>query len=355
MKQEAYLGLDVGGTGAKAGVIDQSGRLLGFAQRPYHPQLTDEGHVEIPIDTVYSAAREAAVAAIRESDAKILALAISSQGQTFVSLDDHDRPLHPAIVWYDARAASQAQALDQSLRSSSLSESLPYVTPIASGPKIMWLREHSPEVMSRARRYLLLPDYFAYRLTGRAVTDPSTASTTALYAVDAADYCAAALEAAGIRKCEVAEIQATGHPAARVVPESAADWCLDSSTLVVVGTNDQYAGALGAGNCRPGIVSLTSGTALALVTLTERLPLPMPAGLLGGRFPITRYQFALAFTKAAGVVLEWFQRELGPGGSLRDLDDMASRVPVGSRGVVMLPYFDGMISPVLDPQARGGF
>jgi xylulokinase len=85
------------------------------------------------------------------------------------------------------------------------------------------------------------------------------------------------------------------------------------------------------------------------------LPQPLPAGLLGGRFPITRYQFALAYSKTAGVVLDWFQRELNPGGTLRELDDMASRVPVGSRGVVMLPHFDGMISPVLDPQARGGF
>jgi xylulokinase len=130
---------------------------------------------------------------------------------------------------------------------------------------------------------------------------------------------------------------------------------LDSDTLVVTGTNDQYAGALGAGNCRRGIVSLTSGTALALVTLTEHLPDPLPAGLLGGRFPIARYQYALAFSKTAGVVLEWFQRELSRGATLRELDDMASRVTAGSRGVIMLPHFDGMVSPVLDPEARGGF
>jgi xylulokinase len=268
MKRDAYLGLDIGGTGAKAGVMDASGRVLGVSQRPYHPQLTADGHVEIPIDTIYSATREAAVAAIRESESRIVALAISSQGQTFVSLDNRDQPLHPAIVWYDARAAPQAQFLDQSLKSSCLSEPLPDVTPIASGPKVMWLREHFPEVMSRATRYLLLPDYFAYRLTRHAVIDPSTASSTALYAEDAADYCAAALEAAGIRKGEIAEIRPTGHPVARVVAESASEWGLDSDTLVVAGANDQYAGALGAGNCRPGIVSLTSGTALALVTLT---------------------------------------------------------------------------------------
>jgi xylulokinase len=111
MKPPGYLGLDVGGTGAKAGVVDGQGRLLKSAHRPYQPSLTPEGHVEIPIESIYAAAREATVAAIRESGARIVALSISSQGQTFVSLNERDEPLHRAIVWYDARAAEQAKRL----------------------------------------------------------------------------------------------------------------------------------------------------------------------------------------------------------------------------------------------------
>jgi xylulokinase len=176
-----------------------------------------------------------------------------------------------------------------------------------------------------------------------------------LYAEDAPDYCAAALAAAGINRSEVADIENSGRPIGTVLKKCAEPWGLDSQTLVVAGTNDQYAGALGAGNCRTGIVSVTAGTCLALVTLTDHLPDPLPPGLLGGRFPIRRYQYALAFSKTAGVVLEWFNRELSPGQSLQDLDAMASHVPVGSRGVIMLPHFDGMISPAPDPGARGGF
>jgi xylulokinase len=354
MKPEGYLGLDVGGTGAKAGVVDRRGRLLGFSHRAYAPRLTEEGHVEIPIDRIYSAAQEAAVSSIRESGARIMALSISSQGQTFVSLDEHDEPLFPAILWYDARASEQADRLRHSLQSANL-KAMPKVPPIATAPKILWLREHFPGLMARAKRHLLLPDYLAYRLTGRAVTDPSTASSTGLYAQDAADYCPEALAAADICKRALAEIQKPGQPIARVLPASAEPWGLDAETLVVTGTNDQYAGALGAGNCRTGVVSVTAGTCLALVTLTEELPQPMPAGLFGGRFPIPRYQYALAYSKTAGVVLDWFNRELSPGKSLRDLDEMASHTPPGSRGLMMLPHFDGMISPAPNPNARGAF
>jgi xylulokinase len=355
MKPLAYLGIDVGGTGAKVGVVDAEGHLLGFAHIPYHPRLTEEGHVEIPIDTIYSAAREAALSAIRDSGARVVALSVVSQGETFVTLNDHDEPLHPAIVWYDARASEQADRLRKSLQAASPQEAMPVVASTLSAPKIIWLREHFPELMARAKRYLLLPDYLVYRLTGRAITDPSTAASTGLYAQDAADYCAAALAVTGICKGALAEIQKPGQPIARVLEKSAEEWELDAETLVVTGTNDQLAGALGAGNCRTGIVSVTTGTCLDLITLTEELPQPIAPGLLGGRFPIPQYQYAEAFAKTAGVVLDWFNREFSPAKTLRDLDEMASHVPIGSRGLIMLPHFDGMNSPAPDPDARGAF
>jgi xylulokinase len=326
-----------------------------MSHRSYYPRVTVDGHVEIPIETLYSAAREAAVSAIRESGARIAALSVSAQGQTFVSLNERDEPLHPAIVWYDARASEQAMRLSQVLQATNPHEAMPFVDSLATGPKIMWLHEYFPGPMAQAKRYLLVPDYFAYRLTGKPVTDPCTAASTGLYAEDALDYCAAALAAAGIDKSEVAEIADTGAAIGTVLKERAEQWELDPQTLVVAGTNDQFAGALGAGNCRTGIVTVTTGTCLALVTLAETLPQPLPPGLLGGRFPIRRYQFALAYAKTAGAVLDWFNRELSPSQSLWELDAMASHVPVGSRGVIMLPHFDGMISPVPDPGARGAF
>ncbi len=349
------MGLDVGGTGAKAGVVDARGRLLGFARSPYSPAVTEDGHVEIPIDTVYVGARDAARVAIRESGAQVVALAVSSQGQTFVSLDADDQPLHHAIVWYDGRASEQASRLREAMQATCPAEPAPTVHAIDAAPKIMWLREHHPALMARAQRYLLLPDYLAFRLTGSAGTDPSTASSTGLYRQDAADYCPQALSAAAIGRGALAEIRKPGEPIARVLPESAEEWNLDAGVVVVTGTNDQYAGALGAGNCRTGILSATTGTCLALVTLTEKLPDPMPAGLFGGRFPIPRFQYALAYAKTAGVVLEWFNRQFCAGKSLRDLDELAARVPIGSRGLMMLPHFDGMVSPRPDPRARGAF
>ena len=132
-------------------------------------------------------------------------------------------------------------------------------------------------------------------------------------------------------------------------------WGLSPETLVVTGTNDQYAGALGAGNCRPGILTETSGTCLALVTLTRNRPRELPDGLFSGRFPIPDHWFILAYSKTAGLVLDWFRREFSPSSSLEELGRSAAAVPPGSHGLLALPYFDGMISPYPHPPARGAF
>jgi xylulokinase len=350
-----YLGVDLGGSGAKAGVFGEAGELLGFGQVSAPVQATPEGYSEVPIESVYEAAREASRQAIAQAGRRIRALAVASQGQTFVSLDAGGRPLHPAILWYDSRASEQAQRLTEALAQAAGAERKPVVQAISTAPKILWLRQHQPQAMARAARYLLLPDYLCWRLTGTPVTDSNTAMSTGLYAEDARDYCAAALQAAQIRPDELARIAQPGAPVATLRPEAAAEWGLEPDTLLVCGTNDQYAGALGAGNCAPGIVSETSGTCLALVTLTERLPEPLPVGLLGGRFPIQRYQFALAYAKTAGLVLDWLRREMCPGRSLEDLEQLAAAVPPGSHGLTVLPHFDGTVSPRPDPAVRGVF
>jgi xylulokinase len=354
MRPKAYLGLDIGGTGAKAGIVDPEGRLLALAHRGYQPIATPEGHIEIPVEQIYEAAREAAATVIRQSGAEILALSISSQGQTFVSLDDRDEPLHPAIIWYDSRATEQADQLQKAVQAANLRGPFPLVQTIASAPKIMWLRERHPARMAQARRFLLLPEYFSYRLTGRAATDPITASSTALYAHGSPDYCAAALDAAKIRKEQLAEILPAGTLIGRVRPQSAVAWQLSPETQVVTGNNDQFVATLGAGNCRPGMLTVMTGTCLALVALTNKLPDPLPTGLFGGHFPIPPYDYALTYSKTAGVVLDWFKRELG-GASLHEMDGLAAEVPAGSHGAVMLPYFDGMFSPVPNLAARGAF
>lgn len=350
-----YMGLDLGGTGVKAGVFGQAGEMLGFGHETYSPNASPEGHAEIPIEEIYVAARNAARKAVAESGARIRSLSISSQGQTFVSLDKDLRPLHKAIMWYDGRAVDESAELEQAVAARVPEDRRPCINVFCAAAKVLWLRKHYPERMAAARHFFLLPDYFTRRLTGTATSDPYTAGSTGLYAEEVGAYTPEALRAAEISEQQLARVLPPATPAGAVLPEMAEEWGLEHDTLVSAGANDQYAGALGAGNCRPGIVSETTGTCLALVTLAERLPPGLPSCLIAGRFPIPKYKFVVAFSKTAGLTLDWFKREFCSGESLKSLDAAASCVQPGSNGLSVLPHFDGTICPATNPAARGAF
>ena len=113
--------------------------------------------------------------------------------------------------------------------------------------------------------------------------------------------------------------------------------------------------AVGAGNFKTGILSETTGTCLALVTL-YKLPgdgLIESTGLLRGRFVIPGYGFVLAYAKTAGLVVDWFRKTFACGSSLAELDARAALVPISSNGLTVLPHFDGMVSPAPNAATRG--
>lgn len=350
MSKEAYLGLDIGGTGVKAGVFSHDGRLLGFSRRGFKPTVSPEGHADISINVIYKAAREAVREAVAASGARVVALAVSSQGETFVSLDENNRPLHDAIMWYDSRAEDEANALIRAVPSSA-----GWLNSLYSVCKIKWLQAHFPKIMRKARRFLLLPDYFAYRLAGQAITDPNIALSSGMTTAEGDEYDQKILDAAGIEASRLAKIMPSGTPIGHILESVAEEWGFAPETLMVAGTNDQYAGALGAGNCRPGILSETSGTCLAMVTLAKQKPVNLPAGLLSGRFPIPHLWFILAYSKTSGLVLDWFRETVAPDASFDELNKAAGKIAVGCKGLSMAPHFDGAISPAPNPKMRGAF
>lgn len=290
-----FLGLDIGGTGVKAALYDRSGTLLGLGRRSLEPIRHPDGRVEIEIGTIEQAARAAVREALRGLAAIPAALAIVAQGQTFVSLDGEGRPLHPAILWYDSRATKEAEALNRRLDE----ESAPAhrFSAIAPGAKIRWWFQRDPERMAAACRFLLLPDYFTWCWTGRAVTDPHTAGSTGL-TDGGMTYHPAALSAVGLRPEQLAEIQPPGSVVGPLRSDVAESWGLPAGLPVVIGTNDQYAGALGAGVAGEGLLSVAS---------------------------------------------------------LSDLDREVAASPPGSRGITVIPHFDGKVSPTPRSEERGRF
>ncbi len=351
MLKKAFMGTDLGGTGVKAGVFDESGKMLSLSRRSWKPEKNNKGFFEVPAETIIDSAKKTVSEAAKPAGAEISAVSVTSQGQTFISIDKNGKPLHNAILWYDSRAGEQAEELNEKISGASGIE----ISPICTAAKILWLKQNQPEIEKKTEKHLLLPDLINYMLTGIAATDPNTASSTGFYTYTEENYNKKTLEAAGIPVSRLSEIIPTGQTIGNITRSAAKEWGLKPGTPVISGTNDQYSGALGAGNFRAGILTETTGTCMAAVTLTEKLPSPLPEGLYGGKFPLNGYYFLLTYSKTAGILLDWFTGEFCAGKSIEAMEKQSAKIPPGSRGVLVMPDFDGSVSPLPNPGARGSF
>ncbi|RPJ43507.1 MAG: hypothetical protein EHM21_11425, partial [Chloroflexi bacterium] len=271
-----YLTFDLGTTALKTALTGEDGSLAGTCRGEYTPSMLAPGLLEMDPETYWTTAVEGARAVLAHSQVSpkdVTAIGFSSQGQTFVPLDRDGQPLYYALVWLDNRASSIAEAWQRDwLTREHFRRVSGYTTipPELSVFKMAWLREH----VLAARdtwKFLWLPDYLIYRLSGETVTDRVTARMGGLFSLATGQWDPSLLEAAGVQAEQLPEVRPCGTVAGRLNRPAAEALGLPPGIPVCTGTNDQLAGAIGAGNVRPGIVTETTGTALAVIATTETL------------------------------------------------------------------------------------
>ncbi len=313
------------------------------------------------LKTVRAALEQAAI-----QPEQVKAVAVSSQGETTITLDKHGRTIYPALVWLDNRAIDQAAFLAKRFGPEVYARTgIPEIVPTWPACKILWIRQNEPDVFARADKFLLVQDYLIYRLTGRIVTDGSISCTTLNYDLVKNTWWKDMQDAIGIREAQLPEIVQPGTNVGTLTNEAASLLGLTTRTFVVSGGMDQSVGALGAGNFRPGMVSETTGAALAIqATISD--PMIDEARVVPVYYHSAPGQYLFVpVCPTAGMALKWlrdafFQDELRAAEEIKTdaydrLTALAGSVPPGSDGLVMLPHLMGAFSPEPNLQARGAF
>ena len=348
-----FIGIDIGTSGSKGVLTDSDGAVLARAERPHEVSTPRPGWVEHDAETVWWAdfvtiARELVDAA---GGARLEGLGISGIGPCLLPADAQGNPLRPAILYgVDTRAGIEIAELTDELGATAVLERAGSpLTSQAVGPKLRWLARHEPQVYERTRMLLMASSFLVYRLTGRYVLDHQSASQCVPmydlrkreWARDWSEHCAP-----GLRLPELAwPTEIVG----RVSAEGAAASGLPEGLPVTTGTVDAWAEAASVGVRAPADGMVMSGTTMFLGQI---LPEPHPhPGLWGtcGAWPET-YSLAAGMA-TSGAVTDWLRRLVG--GDFGDLVAEAGKVPAGSRGLLMLPYFAGERTPLFDPDARG--
>jgi len=360
---ETALGIDLGTSAAKAVLLDEAGRTLASATASYPIASPLPGWAEQDPQQWWDAVC-AAVRALRQGAggpalAALRGIGLSGQMHGTVALDDAGRPLRPAIIWADARAAAEAATLDAAWRASGLS--LRLGGPVAPGfmaATLAWLRVHEPDTWARMACCVLPKDALRLRLVGgQPSTEASDASGTLLLDVARRDWAPQAVQALGLE----GRLPPVGEAADRVgglTTEAAVALGLPVGTPVIAGGSDQGMALVGAGVLAPGdlLISVSTGGQIAA-------PLPQPTvdpALRAHTFchVLPARAFGQAATLSAGMALRWLrQNVLGDpsDAAFSALLAAAAALPPGAEGLLFLPYLVGERSPHLDPQARGVF
>ena len=363
------LGIDAGTTSIKAGLFSPDGRCLAVGRQEYQLETPETDWAELDPEVYWSACVAAVHQALDLSGIEprqVRALAVSSQGETTIPVDRDGRPLHPAIVWLDNRATRQAGRLAEHFGTQVYDVTgLPEISPTWSACKILWLKDNRPQVFQKTHKFLLVQDWLVYRLSGRCATDGSISCTTMLYDILHDCWWKDMLEFVGVREDQLADVLSPGAAAGTLTSQAADELGLEAGVLVVLGGMDQAVGAIGAGNIAPGIVSETTGAALALQISIDRPDIDPTRRVPINKHSIPGVFLSVPFCPTAGMSFKWFrdafcQEEmaaaLSKGGDAYDrLTELAEQAPPGADGLLMLPHLSGSNSPVYNSEARGVF
>jgi sugar (pentulose or hexulose) kinase len=222
--------------------------------------------------------------------------------------------------------------------------------------RLVWMREHRPELLDRAATWLLIEDWLSFRLCGSRATDPTMASSTSLFDQRAGTWSAELAGDAGISLEKLAPVRPCGTFLGEVQAEAARATGLAAGTPVFLGGHDYLCAALGEGVVAPGDVLDIVGTwELALApTLAPALePSVFQAGLTVEAATVPASWAATGFAVAGGAA-EWYRRELTAfAGGWEELGQLAASAPAGARGAMFLPHLEGAGSPHNDPVSLG--
>ncbi len=347
---EIFAGIDVGTTSVKGIGVDRYGKILFSYSKELSLQTPRPGWAQQNPEDWWSAVVEV-LKDLCQDKRRLSAVSISGQMHSLVALDEHSKPVYPAILWCDQRTEKQCKELTEGL-GGELSVINSFGNPILTGftlPKLLWLKENEPELFSKIRKWLLPKDYIVKRLTGRSTIDYSDASGTSALSIGGT-FLASALELCGIKASANPELVDSGTIAGYISGEILP---ILEGVPVVVGGADNAAAAFGCGVERPGDVMVSLGTSGTVVAVTKT-PVPDPEGrihLFRHVSPDSFYHMAVILS--ATNSLNWFKDRFASDLHFAEVERLVAASPAGSNGVIFLPYLNGERTPHRDPNARG--
>jgi xylulokinase len=351
------LGIDIGTSSVKMVLVDHGertgDRVLGHASAALTVQRVQPGWSEQqPSDWWQAtlACGDALHAQHPQAMAACAAIGLSGQMHGATLLDAAGDVLRPCILWNDGRSATQCAELESrwpALRAVTGNLAMPGFT----APKLLWVREHEPEVFSRIATVLLPKAYIRWRLCGELIEEMSDASGTLWLDVGARRWSRDALAACGLDVQQMPQLVEGNAVAGTLSTTLAARWGMHTPPIIAGGAGDNAAGAVAVGAIRAGDAFVSLGTSGVLWCTTATFA-PNTANAVHAfchAIPETWHQMGVLLSAASA--LSWWSGIAG-----RDEESLLSELHSGmSTTAFFTPYLSGERTPHNNTAVRAGF
>ena len=362
-----FCGCDVGTSGTKACIMNEEGVILGTHYIEYKLYTPHPSWAEHDPEDYWKAVAGTIKASIQKANvdpAEIRGVSISALSPGCILVDKDLKPLQYSHIWMDRRGVKQSLWLKEHIGDERVFQvSANPIDPYYGVVKLMWERDNRPELYKKAYKMQNTADYPVMKLTGKAVTDFSNAALDGIaFDMRKKVWDTAMLEEIGLDPDKLPEAYACDEIVGEVTKEAAEATGLKAGTPVLAGSVDCNMAYLANGALENGDWSLTMGTAgcMGVIHTEPKFPrnmiiIPHPSD--------SRNVFAsVGATIACGSCTRYFrdtfaqyERAFASDLGLNVYDIMnleAAKVPVGSEGMIILPYFSGERTPIWSPNAR---
>ncbi|KPJ89087.1 MAG: hypothetical protein AMS17_03245 [Spirochaetes bacterium DG_61] len=356
--EKYIITIDLGTTNIKVGLYNSQLQELYMSSLTVQ-YVTKDNYVEFDPEEYWAVCLrcfENVIDAACIDSKRIITISLTGQAESLIVLDTNLTPLRNGISWMDSRSVQECEILKGTfdIRKGYHITGQADIIPTWPITKMLWIKRNEKNVFKKAYRYLLLKDFIIFRLTGRLVAEYTVYNFSYYLDVRLKQYWTDILDFIGIKTGQLPELIEPGETVSIVKEDIARRLSLSSDVTVNSGALDHFAGMIGTGNIKEGIVSETTGTVLAIATMVQQLKIneyniPCQYNAIKNTYVL------MPVCESGGVSLEWFKNNFFSDKDFNYLNEEIAKTMQVKNEVIFLPYLTGTNSPEFDVKARGVF
>ncbi|MBQ6322697.1 MAG: hypothetical protein IJI24_07465 [Lachnospiraceae bacterium] len=348
--------IDVGTTSMRGVLYASDGHVLGMKRTPNHEEFFDNGWATEPVSDWDQNLQEIFSTIVHEHGADCFdAVAITSQRSSIIPMDRDGRALMDTIMWQDTRNASICKVFAEKN-----AEIFPItgsrVNTVYSGSKMTWVKRETPDAYAQLYKFVNIPEYMIYLMTGEFQSDVTYGSRTGLMNLAGKDWDENLLDLYEVKKEHLCKLNEAGAVVGMISEEWASLTGCKAGIPVISAGGDQQCGAIGQGVAKPGNLSIVTGTGAYGIAACGDIPKDLKDDVTCNASSIPgSYQLEANIITCANA-FDWAIRTLY---GMEEIDygligeELAAETEVA--GCTVVPYFKGTGAPDWNPNATATF